>query len=209
MPHNFNLPQNASYTKEQLEQLRRAMVSNPAPLTPPVVYPPGFSSPQGPKPISASADFLTRIGDFVSTIKGYPDDEAAILLFAAQHVPGKETTDRCVCYASGIGHMLLNALGHGLERYEDVNSIVTGAWVQHFLDSTVRTTDRDKLILRKALIRVSGVSAQGQQVEKSPADEVADIIAEVAAEHPDRQQRITPSRLMPSVIARQVSLTSA
>ena len=192
MPQNPFLPQNASYTKEQLEQLRRAMVSNPAPLTPPVVFPPGFSSPQGPKPIPSSADFLTRIGDFVSTIKGYPDDEAAILLFAAQHVPGKETTDRCVCYASGIGHMLLNAIGHGLERYEDVNSIVTGAWVQHFLDSTVRTTDRDKLILRKALIRVSGVSAQGQQVEKSPAEEVADIIAEVAAEHPDRQQRITP-----------------
>lgn len=192
MPHNPNFPPKACYTKEQLDQLRRVMGKHPAPLSPPVAYPPGFRSPQGPQPISASADFLTRIGDFVSTIKDYPDDEAAFLLFAAQHVPGKETTDRCVCYASGIGHMLLNALGHGLERYDDVNSIVTGAWVQHFLDSTVRTTDRDKLLLRKALIRFSGVSAQGQQVEKTPADEVADIIAEVAAEHPDRQQRITP-----------------
>lgn len=204
------IPQNARYTKEQLERLlhQQAVPSASCPLIVPPPSAPGlWPRPSlGPQPLmspsravhgspqSPNPDFLLHVRDFVSTLSGYSEKETAILLFAAQHITGKDATDRCVCYASGIGAMLLNALGHGLEKYDDVNSIVTGAWVQHYLDSTVHVTDRDKLALRKALIRVSGISVPGQQgaADKTPADEAADIIAEVAAEHPDRQQRITP-----------------
>lgn len=148
-----------------------------------------------PSPITdpSLARFMNMVKQAVLTLEKFDRSTTAFLVFAACHEPtADETSDRCACYASGNQQIIMNAIVHGLERHEDISNVVTNAWVSHFIENNADATDRDRIALRKALIRLSGLSASPSStpVPSDPAAEAATIIADIAAEHPDRQCRI-------------------
>lgn len=150
-----------------------------------------------PSPITdpALASFMPAVRHCVLMLEQFPKDTTAFLIFAASHEPkADEPSDRCSCFASGNQQQLVNTILNGLERNADISNVVTNAWVHHFIESNADTTDRDRQALRRALIRLSGLKpSEGQPSladNTTPADEAAAIIADIAAEHPDRQNRV-------------------